>query len=135
MVLAPAIAGFWWPEAFGVVRTRYWVGVASERPGLYWTWANLALLAATAGPVVASGLARTRRLPHPIVGLVVGAVIAVLVADISQMSRAEVERIWLPFIPWLTISLAAIPRRWDRAALAGQVVVARSLQHLLYTSW
>jgi hypothetical protein len=135
VVFAPAIAGFWWPEAFGVVRTRYWVGIASERPGLYWTWANLALLAATGGPVVAAGLAKFRRLPQPIVGLVVGAALAVLIADFSQMSRAEVERIWLPFIPWLTISLAAIPRRWNRAALASQVGVALALQHLLYTSW
>jgi hypothetical protein len=69
------------------------------------------------------------------VGLVAGAALAVMIADLSQMSRAEVERIWLPFIPWLTISLAAIPRRWDRAALAGQIGVALALQHLLYTTW
>lgn len=135
VMFLPAIAGFWWPEAFAVVRVRYWDGIASERPGLYWTWANLALLAATGGPAVAAGLARLRRLPPPMVGLVVGAALAVVVADLSQMSRAEVERIWLPFVPWLTIALAALPRRWERGALAGQVGVALALQHLLYTSW
>jgi hypothetical protein len=76
-----------------------------------------------------------RELPRPVIGVVIGALVAILVADISQMSRAEVERIWLPFIPWLTVSLAALPQRWQRPALASQVVVAVALQHLLYTSW
>ena len=29
---------------------------------------------------------------------------AVLAADLSLMSKAEVERIWLPFVPWLLLS-------------------------------
>jgi hypothetical protein len=78
---------------------------------------------------------RVRELPRPVVHVVVGTVIALVVADLSQMSRAEVERIWLPFIPWLTVSLAALPQRWQRPALASQVAVALALQHLLYTSW
>ena len=135
VVLAPGCAGFWWPEAIGVLHTRYWEGIASQRPGWYWTWANLAVLAATAGPVVALGLARIRSLPRSIVGIVMGAVAAVAVADLSQMSRAEVERIWLPFVPWLTVALAALPPRWQRPALAGQIAVALALQHLMYTTW
>lgn len=135
VVLAPALAGFWWPEAFHVLRGRYWEGVASSRPGAYWTWANLALLAATAGPVVAAGLGRLRRLPSPVLYVVVGAVVAIVLADASQMSRAEVERIWLPFIPWLTIAVVALPRRWERAALGSQLAVALALEHLLYTTW
>lgn len=135
VVLAPGVAGFWWADAFTVLRERYWDGIASERPGAYWTWANLALLAATAGPVVAAGFTRLRALPRPLVGIVVGAMLAIVVADLSQMSRAEVERIWLPFIPWLTLGLVALPDRWMRVALASQVVVALALQHLMYTSW
>lgn len=135
VVLAPGFAGFWWPEAIGALNNRYWEGIASQRPGWYWTWANLAVLAATAGPVVAAGLARIRSLPRPIVGMVLGAVVAVAVADVSQMSRAEVERIWLPFVPWLTVAMAALPTRWHRPALAAQIAVALALQHLMYTSW
>ena len=135
VVLLPAAAGFWWPEALIVLRERYWDGVAARRPGAYWTWANLALLVATAGPVVATGLTRIRALPRPVIAVVIATVAAVALADLSQMSRAEVERIWLPFIPWLTVAVAALPERWMRGALASQLVVALALQHLLYTSW
>ena len=55
----------------------------------------------------------------------------VLAADASRMSKAEVERIWLPFIPWLTLSLALLPRRWRVPGLALQLVGALVLQHLL----
>jgi hypothetical protein len=51
------------------------------------------------------------------------------------MSKAEVERIWLPFVPWLTLSLALLPGGWRRWGLALQVVAALLVQHLLYTSW
>ena len=135
VVLAPGLQGFWWPEALGVLRARYWDGIASDRPGWYWTWANLALLVATAGPAVAASLTRVRALPRPVIGIILGAIAAVLAADLSQMSRAEVERIWLPLIPWLTVALAALPTRWHRAALGSQIAVALALQHLMYTSW
>lgn len=131
----PLTAGFWWPCGFTALHTRYWEGVASQRPWTYWTWANLALLVATAGPAVAAGLAKVKALPQPILWIVLGACAAVLVADASQMSRAEVERIWLPFVPWLTVAAAAIDDRWQRKALGSQLVVALALQHLLYTTW
>ena len=45
----------------------------------------------------------------------------VALADASGMSKAEVERIWLPFVPWLTISCALLPERWRRWGLGLQV--------------
>ena len=51
------------------------------------------------------------------------------------MSKAEVERIWLPFVPWLLVSTALLPERWRRSGLVVQVVVALLVQHLLYTVW
>ena len=47
------------------------------------------------------------------------------------MSKAEVERIWLPFVPWLLLSTALLPERWRRPVLGVQVVVALLVQHLL----
>ncbi len=68
--------------------------------------------------------------------LLAGAAAAcVVLADASQMSKAEVERIWLPFVPWLTLSCALLPARWRRAGLALQLFAALVVQHLLYTSW
>ena len=51
------------------------------------------------------------------------------------MSKAEVERIWLPFVPWLTLSLALLPGGWRRWGLGLQVLTALLVQHLLYTTW
>jgi len=59
----------------------------------------------------------------------------VLVADVSLMSKAEVERIWLPFVPWLMLSLAFLPDRWRRPGLAVQVGFALVVQHLLWSDW
>jgi len=59
----------------------------------------------------------------------------VLLADLSQMSRAEVERIWLPFVPWLLLSCALLPEPWRRRGLVVQVVLALAVQHLLFTGW
>ena len=136
LVLAFAVAGFAWWEAFPVLRERYWDGVAADRPMTYWWWGNLAALAICAGPLVGAGLSMLRRQTHRAVLLLVGAAaLAVAVADASGMSKSEVERIWLPFVPWLTVSVALLPEPWRRWGFGLQVGTALVVQHLLYTSW
>ncbi|TQL67836.1 dolichyl-phosphate-mannose-protein mannosyltransferase [Nocardioides albertanoniae] len=140
VVLAFAAGGFAWWEAYPVLTERYWDGIASERPGAYWIWGNLAALAISAGPLVGAGLGvvwASRRDQHHrvLVVLVAAAVVIVALADASQMSRSEVERIWLPFMPWLTLGCALLPESWRRPGLALQLATALLVQHLLYTSW
>jgi len=144
VVLAFAAYGFTWWEALPVLRERYWAGVASRRPAAYWMWGDLAALTVSAGPLVGAGLAAAaRRLRgsrrdgevRVVLWLVGAAVAMVLVADLSQMSRAEVERIWLPFVPWLLVSCALLPEPWRRRGLVVQVGVALLVQHLLSTGW
>ncbi|MFF5532573.1 hypothetical protein ACFY71_08830 [Streptomyces cinerochromogenes] len=65
--------------------------------------------------------------------LVAAALVAVLAADLSGMSKAETERIWLPFAMWLLAAGALLPR--PRAWLAAQAVLALLLNHLLFTGW
>lgn len=143
VVLTFAAFGFRWWSAFPVLRERYWDGLASSRPGAYWTWADLGSLLFSGGPLLGAGVAAlvwviaTRRAAaHRVVVLLAGAGVAmVLVADLSQMSRGEVERIWLPFVPWVTVSVALLPPRWRRTGLGLQVVAALLAQHLLRSSW
>ena len=144
VVGAFAVAGFAWWEALPVLRERYWDGVASNRPPAYWMWGNLAALLFCTGPLAAAGVAHTlARVRDAVldpgrraVTLLVGAGVAmVLAADASQMSRAEVERIWLPFVPWLLVSCAVLPTRWRQRGLALQVVAALVVQHLLHPDW
>ncbi len=136
VVLAFAALGFSWWEAYPVLKERYFDGIAADRPIGYWWWGNLAALAVSAGPLVGAGLASLRRSSGRVVLLLVGAaVLMVALADASGMSKAEVERIWLPFVPWLTVSLATLPASWRRWGLGLQVVTALVVQHLLYTAW
>lgn len=140
VVMAFYLYGFAWWEAFPELRERYWDGVASNRPPEYWMWGNLAALAFSAGPVMYAGVAQLAA-DEPeestrVVRWLAGAGMAmILAADLSQMSRAEVERIWLPFVPWLLVSCALLPERWRRWGLAGQIVTGLVVQHLLWTDW
>lgn len=70
-----------------------------------------------------------------VAALTAAAVAMVLLADLSQMSRAEVERIWLPFVPWLLVASALLPARWRRVGLGVQVVFALLVQHLIWSQW
>jgi methylthioxylose transferase len=139
VVLAFAAGGFAWWEAYPVLVDRYWDGIASDRPFAYWAWGNLAALLVASGPVLATALGHLaehrRRVDRVVLLLVAGAATAVLLADLSRMSKAEVERIWLPFLPWLMLATTALPDRWVRPALAIQLASALVVQHLLYTSW
>ena len=139
VVLAAAAGGFSWWDAYPVLRERYYDGVARDRPQSYWWYGDLAALVVCAGPLLLPGLAvaatrsfRSFRVPLLLVG---AAVLAVVLADASAMSKAEVERIWLPFVPWLTISFALLPEGWRRWGLGAQVVAALLVQHLFYTVW
>jgi methylthioxylose transferase len=148
LVLVPAalvvVAAFWgfgfaWWEAYPVLVERYWDGVAADRPLSYWWWANLAALLVATGPLLGAALAQTavtaRTASRPAVLLVAGAVLSVALASLSGMSKSEVERIWLLFVPWLLISCALLPDAWRRWGLGLQVGSALVVQHLLYTSW
>jgi hypothetical protein len=61
--------------------------------------------------------------------------VAILAADLSGLSKAETERIWLPFDMWLLAGTALLPRRDVRFWLALQALAALLLNHLLATNW
>ncbi|CAN5664586.1 glycosyltransferase family 39 protein [soil metagenome] len=136
--------GFHYLEVLPAIHTRYYEGVGGRRPWAYWMWGDLAAFAFSAGPLAFAGaaelFARGRgSLAEPATRVVLwlaGAGVAMaLLADLSQMSRAEVERIWLPFAPWLLVACALLPERWRVRGLALQVALALVVQHLLATGW
>lgn len=134
VVVAFAAAGFWWPSGYHLVVLRYYQGVASDRPYRYWVWADLACLVLAAGPAVAPMLRRAARAWRAnLVPLAAAA--AVVVADLSGLSKAETERIWLPFAVWLLAAAWTLPathRRWWLAAQAGTALL---VNHLVLTNW
>jgi hypothetical protein len=147
VVLAFAAAGFVWWEALLVLHTRYYAGIASIRPAGYWVWGDLAALGFCAGPIVGASVAASvqqlratwRDRPsgpnRTVAILTAAATVSIVLADLSLMSKAEVERIWLPFVPWLLLGCALLPDSWRRRALVLQVALAVVIQTLLYTRW
>ncbi|WP_443059527.1 hypothetical protein [Streptomyces sp. NBC_00443] len=133
--------GFYWWEAYDVLVTRYNQGAGGTRPQAYWVWANLACQVLVVGLATAAGLRRTAVVIVRQRGtaafrlgvLVLGALVAMLAADLSGMSKAETERIWLPFALWLLPACAFL--RGPRAWLAGQAALALLVNHLLLTGW
>lgn len=69
----------------------------------------------------------------PTVLLPAAAALAVAAADLSGMSKAEVERIWLPFAVWLLVAVAHLPPPARRWWLAAQALTALAVNHLLFT--
>ena len=67
--------------------------------------------------------------------VVIGALLAVACADLSMLSKAETERICLPFTVWLTAAAALLPPRSHRWWLALKIVGALAINHLILTNW
>ncbi|MDV7084706.1 hypothetical protein [Rhodococcus opacus] len=132
--------GFWWFDGYQLVQERYYQGIASDRPFAYWGWANFASLVCAVGLAVPAALpqafawSRVRAL-SPVPLLVLSALLAVVIADLSALSKAETERIWLPFEVWLLAAPALLPRGSHRFWLAVQAAGALAVNHLLFTNW
>jgi len=133
VVAAFTASGFWWFTGFERVQVIYAASIAATRPYAYFVWANLAAVLFALGPAVVAGLRRARGLPARAALLTAAGVAAILLADLSGMSKGEVERIWLPFAVWLVIPCALLPR--PRYWLAAQAVLALAVNHLLLTVW
>jgi hypothetical protein len=131
-----ASQGFVWWEGLAATRIQYLAGAGGERPYGYFLLGNVAALAIALGPACAAALARLRGQP---VRLLVGAgLLALGAAALSGMSKGEVERIWLPFMPWLLVAAACLPpvrTRAGRGWLAAQAATGLALQLLLVTPW
>ncbi len=125
-------AGFWWFDGLVATRAEYVRGAGGVRP---WWWfapiGNPASFGLALGPAVVVALARLRDARGwTVVG---GALAAVVLADLSGMSKAEVERIWLPAVPFLAVAAACLPR-WTWW-LAAQAATALVIESLLSTPW
>ncbi|MEB3371247.1 hypothetical protein [Saccharopolyspora mangrovi] len=133
VVGAFAAAGFWWLDGYHLVVQRYHQGEFAQRPYAYWVFGNLGALLLTAGPLTIAALGRARLAALPV--LVLAAGLAVLLADLSGLSKAEVERIWLPFAVWFAVAGALLPAASRRWWLAAQAVTALGVEHVIATSW
>ncbi|MFJ4962374.1 hypothetical protein ACIP6P_07900 [Streptomyces sp. NPDC088729] len=144
------LTGFHWWTAYHLLVERYYQGAGGIRPYGYWVWANLACATLAAGLAAVAGLRRSAaRAPAAVRALrgggtsaeqrlallVLAALLALLAADLSGMSKAETERIWQPFLLWLLPAAALLPVRAARFWLVASAVPALLVNHLLWTGW
>jgi hypothetical protein len=135
-----AIAGFWWFDGYILVQQRYWQGIAHDRPFQYWVWANLASVVCAIGLGSLAGIGRVFDLDcirrrSGLHLLIIAAMTAIVAADLSQLSKAETERIWLPFTVWLIAAPALLPVRSHRWWLAANILGAVVLNSFIFTNW
>ena len=135
-----AVAGFYWFDGYTLVQQRYWQGIAKYRPFQYWSWANLACVVCAIGLGSVAGISRVfdwaairRRSGFHL--LLLAMLAAIVCADLSMLSKAEVERIWLPFTIWLTAAPALLPVRSHRFWLALNAAGALLVNTVMVTNW
>ena len=137
--------GFNWLTGLGQLRIRYYQGIAAQRPFSYFVYANLAAWLISCSPLLAIGIARSigvlsggrRSSPpdHVVAWLALSGVLAAVVADLSALSKAETERIWLAFGAITYAGLALLSGRRATWALAGVAATALLVNHLFDTGW
>jgi hypothetical protein len=140
VAVAFAVAGFYWFDGYTLVQQRYWQGIAKNRPFQYWSWANLACVVCAIGLGSVAGISRVldmaairRRSGFHL--LLLAMLAAIACADLSMLSKAEVERIWLPFTIWLTAAPALLPVRSHRVWLALNAAGALLVNTVIVTHW
>lgn len=135
VVLAFLAAGFWWLDGLDVTRREYAQSVASTRLYEYFVLNNLAAIALVIGPAAFAALVLLRDKAAWL--LVGGGLAGILVADVTGLSKAEVERIWLPFLPWILLATAALPASaaWMRSLLAVQAALTIVIGVHVETIW
>lgn len=134
-LLAAGAAGFWWWQGLHATALRVADGPSwHNRPYAYFVVAGLVVAAFAVGPAVVAALPGVLRRPETRV-LVLPVLVAIVIVDVTGMTKGEVERIWLPFYPWLTVAVAALaPRRtgWWLAATAAWALL---MQICVMTEW
>ncbi|MDT5181118.1 MAG: methylthioxylose transferase [Mycobacterium sp.] len=135
-----ALVGFWWFDGYIAVQERYWQGIAANRPFQYWAWANFASVVCAVGLGTVAGVSRAFDLEmikarSGLHLVILAALLAIVLADLSMLSKAEVERIWLPYTVWLTAAGALLPLRSHRWWLGLNVIGALVLNHVILTNW
>lgn len=147
VLLAFGAAGFWWLEGLRATVTEYGESIARLRPQSYFWLGNLGAFAIALGPAAAVGLVRLRDRRTWL--LVAGGLLAVAVADATGLSKGEVERIWIPFAPWILLAGSSLLARGDDAQLAAErfgssgskawlvvtMATGLAIQLLLLTTW
>lgn len=138
------LAGFRWWEGLAQTQVRYYQGIADSRPYSYFVWANLAAVVVCASPIIALALVQAVRtlagadrqhLEAAPAWLALAGLAVIGLSDLSGLSKAETERIWLTFTFTVWVAAGLAPPSWRRPGLVAAGLWALAVNHLLLTEW
>jgi|GEM_PF-571397 len=145
LLVSARLAGFDWWHGLSLAAERTRTGARDAHPPTVWqdrpTWyfllANPAALAVLLGPAVLAALGLVRRhAARALAVLPAAATLAVLGALLSNLSKGEVERIYLPFALLMLPLTGLLPlRRYGRLLLAVQLGWAVLIALTIQTWW
>lgn len=136
LVLNAALAAAYGYDPIGTLHATegvYRLSLARIRPYWYWVLGSpLAWMACAGLPLTAGWLIAARR--RDPAALALGVVVAI--ATLAAFTKAETERIWLPFVPLACAAAATVvPPARLRLVLAALAVQALAVQLLFETVW
>jgi hypothetical protein len=139
VVVVVTASGFDWLAGFAAARREVAQSVQQFRPYGFFLLLNIAAFAVALGPAVWAGLGRfvsghrRDQRAWPLIG---AALAAVAIADLTGLSKGEVERVWLPFMPWIaTVVGVVFEESEQRPWLAAQVCWALAVQFAVRSPW
>lgn len=100
------LGGFWWPDGVAATHRAWELGRGDDRPYGYSLLANFAVLGVLVGPATAVAALRRPRVVPAMIAL--AALVGVAALAVSGVTRLEVERIWLPYAPWMVAVCAVL---------------------------
>ncbi len=134
-------AGFNWFEGLELVRKFYWEGIAATRPSWYFVlFGNPAVALFALGPIVVSSWVawlRGWRIRTGSAAVAVAGLLSMVAANLSLMSKAEVERIWLLFYLLIAqiVALVDWPRRLLFPLIWLLMLATVAVESYFFTSW
>lgn len=113
--------------ALQATEAYYGNSVASRRPYAFWLFGSPVAFAVALGLPTAAGalVAARRRVPAG-----VGLAVIIGVASVAGFTKAETERIWLPFVPLACVAAAAVIP-FERIRLVAPLLTAQAVIFVL----
>ena len=129
------LTGVWGYDPVAILRTVghiYGGGAAAHRPYAFWLFGSPAAWLAFLGVPIAWLALRSLARGEP---AAVALAVVVGVSAVAGFTKAETERIWLPFIPLACVAAAALPIRRLGLLLSVLALQAVAVEVLFGTVW
>ena len=117
---------------FRAVHHAYGMGLSAQRPYAFWLFGSPAAWLTLLGPPIVWLALRSLQRGEP---AAVALAVVILISAVSGFTKAETERIWLPYVPLACAAAAATPIVRLRAALVAMALAAVVVKVLFGTVW